>query len=73
MQFRKMTPVHFRGAYPPHFYKRGLRDEIVRGHYDVAMVSGNIKYVCSGVHIGWACRVDVPRRGLGPAEKHYYI
>jgi hypothetical protein len=37
--------------------------EIVREHYDGASVSANINPVCSRVYIGWASRMDVPRRG----------
>ena len=63
MEFRKQTPVGIRGAYPLHFCKKGLRFEIVREHYDAARFSANINPVSSRVHIGWASRMNIPRKG----------
>jgi len=53
-----------------------MRVEIVREHYDGASVSAKINHVCSRVHIGWASRMNVPRKGggrLGPNENHYHV
>jgi hypothetical protein len=64
VQFGKWTPGGFRGAYPLHFYKRGLRVEIVRQYSNGANFRPNINPVCSWVPIGLARRIDVPRREL---------
>jgi len=50
-----------------------LRVEIVGKHYDAARFSANIKLVSSRLHIVWASRMDVPRRGVGPSGKYYYV
>jgi hypothetical protein len=47
--------------------------EIVRTYYDVARVSANINPVCLRENMGWASSMDVPGKGVGPIEKHYYI
>ena len=45
------------------FIKKGLRNEIIREHYDAARFSTNINPEFSRVPIGWSSRMDVPRKG----------
>jgi hypothetical protein len=52
-------------VYPLHFYKRGLRDEILKEHYGAATVSANINPVYLRVLIGCATRMDVSGKGVG--------
>lgn len=42
---------------------------MAREHYDAARISAQINPVRSGVHIGWASRMNVPGRGEVPTEK----
>ena len=55
--------VHQSLAYSIHFYRRGLGFELVREYYDGARFSAIINPVCSRVHISWASRMDVLRKG----------
>jgi hypothetical protein len=48
---------------------KGLRDEIVKTHYDPTRVSANIIPVRSRVPVGWSFRIDISRRKVGTTEK----
>jgi hypothetical protein len=65
----KQLPGRFRLSYLPKLYKRGLRYETVKEHYDVTRVRANINTVCSRVSTGWARRMDVSKREVEPPEK----